>query len=125
MIRKIISAGVFSMFLVYPAFGQNRPNVILIALDDENDWIGPFGGNPQARTPNLDRFCHEKAMIFTNAHCSAPVCCPSRSSLLSGFRPERTGCYNNDQNMLQSTLIQQYATMPEYFSKNGYITMSS
>lgn len=100
-------------------------NVLFIVADDLNDWVGAFGGNPQARTPNMDRFCRENAMIFMNAHCSGPVSCPSRSSLLSGFRPERTGCYSNDQNMLRSEIIQQYATMPEYFSKNGYITIST
>jgi arylsulfatase A-like enzyme len=125
MKKEIISAGFMSLILSFSAQGQSKPNILFIAMDDENDWIGPFGGNPQARTPNLDRFCRESATIFTNAHCSAPVCCPSRSSLLSGFRPERSGCYNNDQNMLQSTLIQQHATMPEYFSKNGYLTISS
>jgi arylsulfatase A-like enzyme len=93
-------------------------------MDDENDWIGAFGGNPQVLTPNMDKLCNENGMAFTNAHCPGPVCCPSRSAILSGFRPERTGCYDNSQNMRGSELIQQYATMPEYFSKNGYITIS-
>lgn len=100
------------------------PNVIFIAVDDLNDWVGAFGGNLQVKTPNLDKFYSENAMIFTNAHCPGPVCCPSRSSLLSGFRPETTGCYRNTQNMLKSELVQEHATLPEYFSKNGYVTIS-
>jgi arylsulfatase A-like enzyme len=124
MKQRLIGASVMSLLFSFSAHSQSRPNVIFIAMDDENDWIGPFGGNPQILTPNLDRFCNENTMIFTNAHCTGPVSCPSRSALLSGFRPERTGCYGNDQNMLSSELIQQYATMPEYFSKNGYITIS-
>lgn len=99
-------------------------NVLFIAVDDLNDWVGIFGGNPQVKTPNLDKLCNEKAMIFTNAHCAGPVSCPSRSALLSGFRPDHTGCYNNQQNMLGSDLVQRYATLPEYFSKNGYVTIS-
>ncbi len=125
MKEKYISVSVMSLIFSFSLHSQSRPNIIFIAMDDENDWIGAFGGNTQVITPNLDRFCNENAMIFTNAHCTGPVSCPSRSSLLSGFRPERTGCYDNDQNMLNSALIQQYATMPEYFSKNGYITISS
>lgn len=125
MKENFISAGIMSLIFSFTAHSQSRPNVIFIALDDENDWIGAFGGNPQVLTPNLDKLCNEKGMVFTNAHCTGPVSCASRSSLLSGFRPERTGCYNNDQNMLGSELIKQYATMPEYFSKNGYVTISS
>jgi arylsulfatase A-like enzyme len=125
MKANICSAGILSFVFSFSAYCQNRPNIIFIALDDENDWVGPFGGNSQVHTPNLDRFCAEKGMIFNNAHCPGPVSCASRSALLSGFRPERTGCYGNDQNMLASELVQTYATMPEYFSKNGYITISS
>ena len=125
MKEKFISAGIISLLFSFSAHSQSRPNVIFIAMDDENDWIGAFGGNPQILTPNMDKLCNENAMVFTNAHCTAPVSCPSRSALLSGFRPERTGCYDNTQNMLGSELIQQYATMPEYFSKNGYVTISS
>lgn len=125
MKNKYLSASMLALLFSFPGHSQSKPNILFIAMDDENDWIGPFGGNPQILTPNLDRLCSEKAMIFTNAHCTGPVSCPSRSSLLSGFRPERTGCYDNDQDMLKSALIQQYATMPEYFSKNGYITISS
>ena len=124
MKNKLFGAGVMYLLFSFSAHSQSRPNVIFIAMDDENDWIGPLGGNPQVLTPNMDKLCNENGMVFTNAHCTGPVSCPSRSALLSGFRPERTGCYNNSQNMLNSQLIQEYATMPEYFSKNGYITIS-
>ena len=54
-----------------------------------------------------------------------PVCGPSRSALLSGFMPATTGIYGNAQNMLDSKIVQTHATLPEYFSKNGYLTISS
>lgn len=120
----ILSLGIASFAFPLLASAQEKPNVVFIAVDDLNDWVGAFGGNPQVKTPNLDKFCRENGMVFTNAHCTGSVSCPSRSSLLSGFRPERTGCYNNNHNMLKSELIQQHATLPEYFSKNGYITIS-
>jgi arylsulfatase A-like enzyme len=104
---------------------QNRPNVLFISIDDLNDWTGAFGGNPQTQTPNMDRFAEEGAVVFQNAHCAGPVCGPSRSALMSGFRPDRTGAYGNSTNMLKSDLVQQYATLPEYFSQNGYLSISS
>ena len=79
-----------------------RPNVLFISVDDMNDWVGVFGGHPKAQTPHLDRFAGEGAMVFQNAHCSGPVCGPSRSALLSGFMPNTTGVYGNSTNMLGS-----------------------
>jgi arylsulfatase A-like enzyme len=124
MKSKIISTGTLALSLSLMTFAQDRPNVVFIMSDDLNDWIGALGGNPQVKTPNLDRFCNEKAMVFFNNHCPGPVCGPSRSAMLSGFRPETSGVYGNAQNMLQSALVQQNATLPEYFSAHGYITIS-
>jgi arylsulfatase A-like enzyme len=102
---------------------QEKPNVLFIVIDDLNDWVGAFGGNPQAITPNIDRLA-EKSVVFQNTNCPGPVCGPSRSALLSGFMPHRSGIYSNSQNMLHSDIIQDHATLPEYFSKNGYLTIS-
>lgn len=99
-------------------------NVLFIAIDDLNDWVGSFGGSPQTRTPHLDGFAQHGAVVFQRAQCPGPVCGPSRSALLSGFMPNRTGVYNNSQNMLRSEMIQTHATLPEYFSKNGYHALS-
>lgn len=63
-----------------------QPNILMIAVDDLNDWIGVYGGHPQCQTPHMDRFA-EKAMVFRNASCPGPVCGPSRAALLSGFMP--------------------------------------
>lgn len=108
------------------AAGQEarRPNVLFVAIDDLNDWASPFGGHPQAITPNLDRFASSGAVVFQNAHCPGPVCGPSRSALMSGFMPYRTGAYGNANNMLTSGLVQANATLPEYFAKHGYRTIS-
>ncbi len=104
---------------------QDKPyNVLFIAVDDLNDWVGAYGGHPQAKTPNIDRLS-QHSMVFRNASCPGPVCCPSRSALLSGFRPSTTGIYGNSQNMLESKIVQTHATLPEYFSKHGYTTISS
>ena len=104
--------------------GQSKPNVLFISIDDLNDWVSAFGGHPKAQTPHLDRFADEGAVVFQNAHCAGPVCGPSRSAMLSGFMPHRTGAYGNANNMLESPLIQDHATLPEYFSNNGYVSLS-
>ncbi len=107
-----------------PIQAAERPNVLFISVDDINDWIGVFGGHSQAKTPHLDKFARSGAVTFLNAHCAGPVCGPSRSALLSGFMPHRTGLYGNKQNMLDSPIVQKNTTLPEYFSKNGYHTLS-
>lgn len=100
-----------------------RPNILLIAVDDLNDWVGTFGGNPQMLTPHIDGLA-DQSVVFLNANCPGPVCGPSRSALLSGFMPYRTGVYSNGNNMLNSEIVQAHATLPEYFSKHGYLTIS-
>ena len=66
---------------------KQKPNVIFIIVDDLNDWIGVMGGHPQTKTPYLDALA-EDGVLFTNAHCNAPQCGPSRTSLLHGLYPK-------------------------------------
>ena len=58
---------------------------MFIAVDDLNDWVGCFGGNPQAITPNLDRLAKQQAMVMNKAYAPSTVCCPSRTALLTGM----------------------------------------
>ncbi len=102
-----------------------RPNIIFIAIDDINDWVGPMSGNKQAITPNMDKFVQNGAMVFKNAVTAAPICGPSRSAILSGFLPSTSGVYGNAHNMLYSDIIKNNPTLPEYFSLNGYHTLSN
>ena len=53
----------------------SRPNVLFIAVDDLNDWIGCLAGHPQTVTPNMDRLA-KRGVLFTNANCAAPACNP-------------------------------------------------
>ena len=73
-------------------YAADRPNVLFIAIDDLNDWVGCLGGHPQARSPNMDRLA-QRGILFLNAHCQGPICGPSRASLLSGLYPHATGIY--------------------------------
>ncbi|MDO6801805.1 sulfatase [Wenyingzhuangia sp. 1_MG-2023] len=123
--KKIIVL-LFILCVCVSAYTQNKqPNVLFIAIDDLNDWIETLGGNKQAITPNMDKFTKQGAMVFKNAVCAAPICGPSRSAILSGFLPSTSGVYGNAHDMVFSDVVKKNATLPEYFSKNGYHTLSN
>ena len=96
---------------------SSPPNVLFIIVDDLNDWVGCMG-HPQAITPNIDRLA-SRGMLFTQAHCNAPLCGPSRSSLLTGKYPASTGIYFHikDENLTQwrDSLHPDLPFLPEYF----------
>ena len=126
MMRKNILLLLFVGFCVsISAQKQKQPNILFIAIDDLNDWVSPLDGNKQAITPNMDTFTKNGAMVFKNAVSPAPICGPARSAILSGFLPSTSGIYNNSHNMLYSNIVKENPTLPEYFSLNGYHTLSN
>ena len=96
-----------------------RPNVLLIAVDDLNDWVGCMGGHPQVQTPNIDRLA-ERGVLFSNAHCQSPVCNPSRASLMTGLYPETTGIYFLNPPVWKSPVVDEEEIMPRRFEREGY-----
>ena len=115
---------ILSALLLVQVASAGPPNVLFIAIDDLNDWIGCFGGNPQVRTPNFDRFNASGGMVMYNAHAPATVCCPSRSALLTGKFSHNTGVYGNTNNLKLAPLAKDLVTLPEYFSQHGYYSLS-
>ena len=101
-----------------------RPNILLIAIDDLNDWVGCLGGHPQAHTPNIDRLA-KQGTLFSNASCQAPICGPSRISLLSGKYPHENGCYHQPTKAVAKDRQLVSKFLPLYFSKHGYKTMAT
>lgn len=99
-----------------------RPNVLFIAVDDLNDWIGCLGGHPQTVTPNFDRLA-ASGLLFTNAHCPAPACNPSRSAIFTGRSPHRSGLYDNRQQMRE--VMPDAKLLPAIFRDHGYRAMGS
>ena len=98
-----------------------KPNVLFIAIDDLNDWVGCLGGHPQAQTPNIDRLA-ACGTLFRNAHCQAPLCNPSRASLLTGLRPSTTGIYGLVPGIREVARTRKCVTLPQYFARHGYFT---
>jgi arylsulfatase A-like enzyme len=86
-------------------------------MDDLNDWIGCLKGHPQTITPNLDRLA-KSSVLFTNAHCAAPACNPSRTAIFTGRSPHRSGLYDNRQDMRE--VLPDAELLPKTFSKHGY-----
>jgi choline-sulfatase len=100
---------------------QPPPNVLFVAIDDLNDWVGCMGGHPQARTPHIDRLA-ARGTLFANAHCQAPLCNPSRSSLLTGLRPSTTGIYGLAPGIRDVAATRDAVTLPQHFAAHGYAT---
>src|SRR5204862_2355242 len=98
-----------------------KPNVLFIAIDDQNDWIGCLGGHPQVKTPHLDALA-ARGTLFTSAHCQAPLCHPSRSSLLTGLRPSTTGIYGLEPPLRQVNGLTNHVTLPQTFTRQGWFT---
>lgn len=99
-----------------------RPNILFIAMDDLNDWIGCLGGHPQTITPNLDRLA-ASGVLFTNAHCPAPACNPSRSAIFTGRSPHSSGLYDNRQQMRE--VMPTERLLPAALRQHGYFAGGS
>ena len=111
--------------LVVPglATAADRPNVLLIAIDDLNDWVGCLKGHPQAKTPHIDRLA-ARGTLFANAHCQAPLCNPSRTSVLTGLRPSTTGVYALAPWFRTARGFENTETLFQFFHRHGYTTLT-
>lgn len=101
---------------------QQRPNIVMIAIDDLNDWVEPLGGHPDVQTPAMKSLA-KRGITFTNAHCQAPLCNPSRTSLMTGRRPTSTGVYGLAPWIRDVPGFADVVTMPQHFHKHGYRTL--
>lgn len=101
--------------------GAPRPNVLFLAIDDLNDWVGCLDGHPQAKTPNIDALAR-RGTLFTNAHCQSPLCNPSRTSLMLSLRPSSTGIYGLAPNFRNVERTRDRISLPQTFTGAGYHT---
>jgi arylsulfatase A-like enzyme len=93
------------------------PNVLFIAVDDLNHWVGHLDGHPGTLTPNIDRLASE-GVSFTRAYSAAPLCNPSRVSLLTGVAPAHSGVYGNFEQLREK--LPDAVTLPQFFRQQGY-----
>lgn len=121
--RELISSAACAPAIVSAQRDAASRNVLFIAVDDLNDWIGCLGGHPDTRTPNMDRLAG-RGVLFTKAYCAAPLCNPSRAALMTGLRPSTTGVYDNNQPFRQSP-AKGAVTLAQHFRQHGYRAMGS
>jgi len=123
-IHKIILLLTASI-LVINADAAEKPNVLFIAIDDLNDYISPLDNHPGVKTPNFERLA-KRSMNFTNAHCAAPACHPSRVAVMTGVHPVRSGIYRNlfgahgPRWRDESPVLKDAVVMSKHFRDNGY-----
>lgn len=107
------------------ALGE-RPNILLLCIDDLNDWVGYLDSHPGVYTPNIDRL-RAQSYAFNRAYCSVPVCIASRSSALWGLQPEITHVTDADDDPAYWKLVKSSSLhpLPYWFSQAGYETIST
>ncbi len=99
-------------------------NVLLVVVDDLNDWVGCLGGHPQASTPNIDRLA-SRGCLFTNAHANGVICNVSRSSFVTGVAPSTSRVYRNQHALRENPVLQNSVTLPQHFGRNGFYTVAT
>jgi len=102
---------------------STKPNVLFIAIDDLNDWVGFLDGHPQAKTPHMDALA-KQGRNFINAHCAVPVCSASRASVMSGIAATTHGSYELGPRYEELPALRDVPTIQRYFRNHGYTTLS-
>lgn len=99
----------------------NRPNILWIVSEDNNTSLIGCYGNAYATTPNIDRFARE-SILYKNAFSTAPVCAPSRNTLITGMYPPTLGT----EHMRSTNPVPSFVKFfPKYLREAGYYTTNN
>jgi len=115
----------FVLGLCVLSAGEKKPNILFIAVDDLNDYISPLDNHPGISTPNFERLA-KRSVTFTNAHCAAPACHPSRVAVMTGVHPTVSGIYRNlfgahgPRWRHESPVLEDAVVLSRHFRDNGY-----
>lgn len=97
---------------------QSKFNILLICIEDMPPALGCYGDS-FAHTPFIDAFSKE-SVLFEDVHCQVPLCTPSRSSWLTGIRPESSGINKINDDL--KSFLPEAVSLPRHFKRNGYFT---
>jgi arylsulfatase A-like enzyme len=113
-IASLVGAGV-------RAIAAEKPDVLFIVIDDQNDWVGPLGGHPLAKTPSLDELA-ARGTTFLSAHCQGALCNSSRTSVMLSLRPSTTGIYGLSPRFREVDKWRDRVSLTQFFHEHGYRT---
>ena len=120
--HRVVLVSLLCLMASIAAAQEETPHDILfIAIDDLNDWVGHLGGHPQTQTPNIDRLA-ARGLAFTNAQAPSAVCHASRTAILMGLKPSTSGIYGNGPDWRGLPVFEDKQSLPHFFRSNGYTT---
>jgi iduronate 2-sulfatase len=109
---------IFHLVVLSTLASSEKLNVLFICADDMNVDLGVYG-HPQVKTPHLDRLA-ERGVVFERAYCQQSLCGPSRTSVMTGLRPEETEILTNSNKMRE--INPDVITLGQAFRQNGYFS---
>ena len=116
LVPSVFSCLVAVTMLAVPAGAAERLNVLFIAVDDMNNDLGCYG-NPLIKSPNIDRLA-KLGVRFDRAYCQFPLCSPSRTSVMTGMRPDTTQVFDLSTHFRKA--MPEVVTLSQMFRTNGY-----
>ncbi len=116
LLKLALAPLVFTSALPQVYSQDKKMNILFIAVDDMNTDLGCYG-HPLVKSPNIDRLASQ-GITFANAYCQFPLSSPSRSSILTGYRPDKTRVFDLTYHFRQD--LPDITTLPQLFKNNGY-----
>ncbi|WP_420146834.1 sulfatase-like hydrolase/transferase [Spirosoma sp.] len=119
--KRIIGLLLLVFFQARAQSPADRPNILWIVSEDNNTSLIGCYGNPYATTPNIDQFAKE-SILYKNAFSTAPVCAPSRNTLITGMYPPSLGTEHMRSTYRVPTFVKFF---PKYLREAGYYTTNN